>query len=118
MKYRVIDQEDDLVIRISGETRENEPLLAKKMLSPYLKRRGIRLIVDLDEVAAFEPVALLALFRSLQSPERRRRPGHYQRADGLGILPDRLGLLPVHRHHLPDGGAGPAPEQAGCAALW
>jgi len=59
VKYHIIDEKGILFIRISGDSRKNEALLVKKALSPYLTRKGIRVIIDLKELGRIEPVSLL-----------------------------------------------------------
>lgn len=53
MKYHVVKGGGLFLIKISGETRKNEAILAKRMLSPYFKEKGIKVIMDLKEL---EPV--------------------------------------------------------------
>lgn len=50
MKYHIVKDADFFLIKISGETIKNEPLPAKRILSPYLKEKGIRVIMDLKEL--------------------------------------------------------------------
>jgi anti-anti-sigma factor len=66
VKYQVIDERDHLLIKISGETRENEALLVKKMLSPYLNRKGTTVILDLKELIKFEPVVLMGVLNGIK----------------------------------------------------
>lgn len=66
MKYQIIEGKGILFINISGDTRKNEALLAKRVLSPYLKRKGIRVIVNLKELGRFELVSLLGVLSGIR----------------------------------------------------
>lgn len=66
MKYHIIKEEEFCLIKISGETRKNETILAKAVLSPYLIENGIRMIVDLQELGKFEPVNLVGVLNSIR----------------------------------------------------
>ncbi|MGB5158949.1 hypothetical protein [Desulfobacterium sp. N47] len=75
MKYDVTKEDDFCLIIISGETRKNETILAKAVLSPYLVEKGIRMIVDLQELGKFEPVNLVGVLNSI------RKEVHFLRGD-------------------------------------
>ena len=64
MKYHIVEDRGFFLIRISGEPRKNEALPAKRMLCPYLKEKGIRVIMDLKELKNFEPIILLGVLHS------------------------------------------------------
>ncbi len=66
VKYQIVEEKGLLLIKISGDTRKNEALLAKKVLFPYLKRKGIRVIVDLKELGRFELVSLLGVLSGIR----------------------------------------------------
>ena len=66
MKYKIIDNQDHLLIKISGDTRNNEALLAKKMLSPFLRNKRLTVIVDLKELVAFEPAVLVGVLNGIK----------------------------------------------------
>ena len=66
MKYIIVKQEGFLVIKVSGKTRDNEPLLARRILSRYLRERGIRVILDLKEIEGGEPIALVGVLNSVR----------------------------------------------------
>ena len=66
MKYHVVEDAAFFLIKISGETRKNEALPAKRALSPYLKERGIRVIMDLKELEKFEPITLLGVLNGIK----------------------------------------------------
>jgi anti-anti-sigma factor len=66
VKYHIIDEKGILFIKISGDTRKNEALLVKRALSPYLKRKGIRVIVDLKELGRIEFVGLLGVLSGIK----------------------------------------------------
>lgn len=66
MKYIIVKQEGLIVIKVSGKTRNNEPLLARRILSRYLRERGIRVILDLKEIEGGEPIALVGLLNSIR----------------------------------------------------
>jgi anti-anti-sigma factor len=55
-----------LLIKISGDTRNNEALLAKKMLSPFLRNKRLTVIVDLKGLVAFEPVVLIGVLNGIK----------------------------------------------------
>lgn len=66
MKYQVIDERGYLLIKISGEIRDNESLLVKKMLSPCLNREEISVVLDLNELVRFKPVALVSVLNGIK----------------------------------------------------
>ena len=66
MKYTIVKQEEFLVIKVSGKTRGNEPLVARRILSRYLRERGIRVILDLKEVEGVELIALFGILHGIR----------------------------------------------------
>jgi hypothetical protein len=55
LKYRTAEGTDIIFIKVSGRTKNNEALLAKRGLSRYLKESGVTVILDLKEVQRPEP---------------------------------------------------------------
>ncbi|MCK4469703.1 MAG: STAS domain-containing protein [Desulfobacterales bacterium] len=66
MKYHLTKNDDFFIIKISGEPKKNEALPAKRVLRPYLKERGIRVIMDLKELEKFEPITLLGVLNGMR----------------------------------------------------
>jgi anti-anti-sigma factor len=66
MRYQIIEQKNHLLIKLSGDTGNNESLLVKKWLSPYLERKKPTVIVDLGNLNEIEPVALLGVLSSIK----------------------------------------------------
>ena len=66
MKYHIAEEGDFFIIEISGEPRKNEALPARKMLSPYLKEKHIRVIMDLKGLEKFEPITLLGVLNGVR----------------------------------------------------
>lgn len=66
MKYTIVKQEEFLVIKVSGKTRDNEPLVARRILSRYLRERGIRVILDVKEVEGVELIALFGILHGIR----------------------------------------------------
>lgn len=66
MKYHIVEEGGFFLIRISGEPRKNEALPARRMLYPYLNRKGIRVIIDLRELKNVEPIILLGVLNSIR----------------------------------------------------
>jgi len=56
MKYHIVEEGGFFFIKIPGETRKNEAILAKRMLSSYFKEKGIKVIMDLKELEKYEPI--------------------------------------------------------------
>jgi hypothetical protein len=50
LKYHIVEEADFLLIKVSGGTKKNEALLAKRMLSRYLKGKGIRVIFGFEGI--------------------------------------------------------------------
>jgi anti-anti-sigma factor len=66
MKYHIVEEGGFFLIRISGEPRKNEALPARRMLYPYLNKKGIRVIIDLRELKNVEPIILLGVLNSIR----------------------------------------------------
>ena len=66
MQYDIIEEKKIFHITISGKTRKNEPLLAKKMLLPFFKQKNIHIIIDLKNLREFDPVFLLGILNSIR----------------------------------------------------
>jgi len=70
MKYHITEQKGLFYIKFSGGTKKNEPVLAKKMLLPYLKRKGVRVIVDLKELEKCDMITLVLLLNGIRKDIR------------------------------------------------
>ena len=66
MKYHLTKDNDFFIIKISGQTKKNEALQVKSILSSYIKERGIRVIMDLKELEKFEPITLLGVLNGMR----------------------------------------------------
>jgi anti-anti-sigma factor len=66
MKYYLTNDNDFFIIKISGQTKKNEAIQVKSILSSYIKERGIRVIVDLKELEKFEPITLLGVLNGMR----------------------------------------------------
>ncbi|MBW2052973.1 MAG: hypothetical protein JRI85_12150 [Deltaproteobacteria bacterium] len=66
MKYHIVEDAGFFLIKISGEPRKNEAIFAKRVLSTYLKGRGIRVIIDLKGLEKFEPITLLGVLNGVR----------------------------------------------------
>jgi anti-anti-sigma factor len=66
MKYQVIDRKDTIIIRLSGDTRNNEALLVKRLLLPHLRKRGLMVIIDLKQLKRFEPANLVGILNGIR----------------------------------------------------
>ena len=66
MQYDIIEGKNCFHIAISGKSRKNEPLLAKKMLLPFFKQKNIRLIIDLKDLREFDSVVMLGILNSIR----------------------------------------------------
>lgn len=70
MKYQIIDKKGLLLIKMSGDTRKNEALPAKKLLSRHLRQNGMKVIVDLSEVNRVEPMVLVSVLNAIRKEVR------------------------------------------------
>ena len=75
MKYHIVEEGGFFLIKISGETRKNEALSAKRVLSPYLKEKGIKVIMDLKELEKFEPTTILGVLNGIRKEINLLRGG-------------------------------------------
>ena len=66
MKYNIAKDNDVFIVKISGEPKKNEALQVKRILSSYLKEKGIRVIIDLKELEKFEPITFLGVLNSMR----------------------------------------------------
>lgn len=66
MKYHINEDEHLLLIEISGDPKKNEPLFANRVLLPYFKKRGIRVIVDLKGLKNFDPIILIGVLNNIR----------------------------------------------------
>ena len=66
MQYDIVEKKNCFHIAISGKPRQNEPLLAKKMLSPFFKQKNMRIIVDLKDLHEFNSVFVLGILNSIR----------------------------------------------------
>jgi anti-anti-sigma factor len=61
-----MEEDGFLLIEMSGSIRNNEALLAKGLFSPYLRRKGIRVIIDLKDLHTLEPVNLVGVLNGIR----------------------------------------------------
>ncbi len=66
MKYQIVEDDSFLLIKISGKTVKNETVMAKKMLFPHLKKKGIKVIIDMRNLESFELITILGIFNALR----------------------------------------------------
>jgi anti-anti-sigma factor len=66
LKYHVVEVSDVVLIKVSGRTKNNEALSAKRMLTPYLSKTGVKVIVDLRKLEKAEPVMLLGVLNGIR----------------------------------------------------
>jgi len=66
LEYNISERNEELVIRISGQTRNNEALKAKRLFSPYLRTKGVKVMIDLGGLSRFEPASLLGVLSSIR----------------------------------------------------
>jgi anti-anti-sigma factor len=66
MKYQVVDRKDCIIIRLSGDTRNNEALLVKRLLLPYLQKMGLMVVIDLKQMKRFEPANLVGILNGIR----------------------------------------------------
>jgi anti-anti-sigma regulatory factor len=93
VKYHIIEEEGQLLIKIFGNTRKNESLPAKKLLTRYLRKKDIRVIVDLEELNRWEPVTLVGVLNAIRKEVRFSNGDLKLRS----LKPDILNYLQVHR---------------------
>ncbi len=66
MKYNIFEDKELLLLRISGQTRKNEALLVRRDLFPYLQKKGMKVIIDLNELEQFEIVTLILVLNVIK----------------------------------------------------
>jgi anti-anti-sigma factor len=66
LEYNISEGNEQLVIKISGQTRNNEALKAKRLFSPYLRTKGVKVMIDLGGLSRFEPASLLGVLSSIR----------------------------------------------------
>lgn len=66
MKYRIIQSNKHLLIKISGDTIKNEALMAKRQLGPFLREIGIMVIIDLSGLEKCEPAVILGVLNGIK----------------------------------------------------
>jgi anti-anti-sigma regulatory factor len=70
MKYQIIEKKGLLVIKISGDTKKNEELPAKKLLSRHLRTNGMSVVVDMAELNRIEPVTIVGILNAIRREVR------------------------------------------------
>ena len=53
MKYRMTEVAGWIIMSLSGQAENNEPLRVKHLFKRWLTEKGMRVIVDLKEIEAF-----------------------------------------------------------------
>jgi len=66
MQYNIVEGRNCFHIAISGKPRQNEPLLAKKMLLPFFKQKNVFIIIDLKDLHEFNSVFVLGILNSIR----------------------------------------------------
>lgn len=66
MKYSISQGKDHVVIKVSGPSRNNEALMAKRLLSPHLQAKGVRVTLDLAGLGPFDPASLLGVLSGIR----------------------------------------------------
>ena len=70
MKYQISEEKGRLLIKLCGNTRQNEGLSARKGLSRYLTKRGTKVIVDLEELDQWDPWTLVGILNGIRKDVR------------------------------------------------
>ena len=70
MKYCIIERNDLFHIKLSGETKRNESILAMSALLPYLKGKDIRVIIDMKELEKYEIITLTLVVSGIRKKIR------------------------------------------------
>ncbi len=71
MNYRITQINSWIVVHPSGRAQDNEPLRVKYLFNKWLTMEGIRIIINLRELARFS-VCEVGLLGSFQSEVHRR----------------------------------------------
>jgi anti-anti-sigma factor len=66
MNYRIVEEDGFYLIEVSGKTRKNEAVIAKRRLFPYFKEMGRRVIIDMKELEGFEPITVIGILSSIR----------------------------------------------------
>jgi len=66
MNYEFIDEENFLIIKLSGVAEANERLLTKDSLTPYLRQSHQKVIVDLEGLGEKEAVYILGVLNAIK----------------------------------------------------
>ncbi len=66
MKYQIVEENNFLLVKISGKTRKNESVLSNALLKPHLQDEGVKVIIDLKELEKFEHMSLLGVLNTLK----------------------------------------------------
>lgn len=93
MKYHIIKTEGLLLIKISGDTRKNEALPAKKLLSRHLREPGMKVIVDMAKLSRVEPMILVGVLNAIRKEVRLSNGDLKLRS----LRPEILRYFQVHR---------------------
>ncbi len=93
VKYQIIDNKEHLVIKVSGDTRKNEALPAKKLLARHLRKNGMRVIVDMAELNQVEPITLVGILNAIRREVRLLNGDLKLRS----VRPEILGYFQAHR---------------------
>lgn len=75
MKYYIVEENGCLIMKLSGETRKNEAVMAKGGLSPYLKKKGVKVIMDMKELEKVEPITLVGILNGIRKEVNLLRGG-------------------------------------------
>jgi anti-anti-sigma regulatory factor len=93
MRYQISQEKGRLLIKLCGNTRKNEALSARKRLSRYLAERGMRVIVDLEELNQWEPWTLVDILNGIRKEVRLLNGDLKLRS----LKPDIRNYFEVHR---------------------
>jgi anti-anti-sigma factor len=66
LKYSISQGKDHVVIKVSGPSRNNEALMAKRLLSPHLQAQGVRVTLDLAGLGRLDPASLLGVLSGIR----------------------------------------------------
>ena len=66
MKYSISQGKNHVVIRVFGRSRNNEALMAKKVLSPHLQAKGVKVTLDLAGLGQSDPASLLGVLSGIR----------------------------------------------------
>ena len=67
MQYDIIEQKDFFHVILSGKPGKNELLPVKRMLLPLLNKKGVHIIIDLQDLEDFQDLDSVFLFGILNS---------------------------------------------------